>query len=117
MFYPRGRGRQWSWKGERKKSLPGRESFNCSFKREAGAAKAWNKSSVIGVSPFTQAQEKQRTPNHEHGPCSNGFSWSILCLAPGRLCGHLSRVLKEGEVWRWPEGCGLGPSCATCLAW
>lgn len=46
----------------RKKSLPGRESFNCSFKREAGAAKAQNEASVLGVLPSTQPQEEMRTP-------------------------------------------------------
>lgn len=114
MFYPRGPGRQWSWKGQKnKKSLPGRESFNSSLKREAGAAEARNESSVIGVSPFTQRWEP-RTPQPGARPQSRGCLGVSLGLAPGRPVSHGPR---EGELLDgWME-VGSSPRCATCLTW
>lgn len=89
MFYPRGRGRQWSWKGE-KKSLPGRESFNCSFKREAGAAKARKESSVIGVSLFTSPQEKPRAAPTTISRGHVGVEWpSLEHHSVWSLAGHV----------------------------
>lgn len=84
MFYPWGQGRQWSWKGGGKKLLPGRESFNCSFEREAGAAEARNESSVWGVSPSVSHGSSQTPLNREHGPCSSGFPGSTTQLGTRR---------------------------------
>lgn len=93
----------------RKKSLPGRESFNCSFKKEVGAAKAQNKSSVIGVSPNTQPQERLSKP-----PATGTGHGAVASLGLAQLwdlagCGGMlgSPVLREGRLWGQPGGPGV----------
>lgn len=123
MFYPRGRGRQWSWKGQRKKkkSLPGRESFNSSFKREAGAARAQNGASVIGVSPFTWPQEAENPLPAPPRPLPSAWSRLRSPLEPPLVwhlagCrGTLGFLLAEGGrasgmagwAWLWSPRCHL----------
>lgn len=89
-------------KDRKKKSLPGRESFNSSLKREAGAAKAQNESSVIGVSP-------PRAPQPGAQPRSSSSPGSLPSLAPAGRTGIFGLLQAAGgRASGWLERGALG---------
>lgn len=93
----------------RKKSLPGRESFNCSFKREAGAAKAQNESSLGGSTIYSATGGAENPPSMSTGHVVLVFLGASLSLAPGGCVGILEfphaergRALELAR-WMWAQ--------------
>lgn len=123
MCYPRGQGRQWSWKGEKKKLLPGRECFNCSFKRERRELPRLERVLCLGgASIFSATGEAQDPPSVSTGHVAV-FFLCITGLALGRHLKHLhfSPVStgrgRASELARWAWAWAWVPAVPPALAW